>query len=95
MVRKLSDRLPKRDSPARFWMHVPAGIGTVLAITVSPLAAIMVFVAFLVYEIVEDWRIGDHGYIDVAGFIGGIWAGIVILFVIQKLEWLGSFPGGF
>lgn len=55
----------------------------------------MVFVAFLVYEIVEDWRIGDHGYIDVAGFIGGIWAGIVILFIFQKLEWLGSFPGSF
>lgn len=87
-LRRLSERLPKKGSPARFWMHVPAGLLTALAITVSPLVAIMLFVGFLAYEVVEDWRLGDFGYIDIEGYVGGLWVGAGILVVLFTLKWL-------
>lgn len=90
-LRRLSERLPKRDSPTRFWMHFPVGVLTIFAILISPLAAVMAFIAFLAYEIVEDWKIGDHAYIDIAGYTGGIWLGIVVLFLLQVFEIIGTF----
>jgi len=82
-LRRLSERLPKRGDPHRFWMHVPVGIGAVLAIIVSPVAAVMIFGAFLAYQFLEDWRIGDHSYIDVNGFSAGLFVGVGILAVVQ------------
>ena len=78
-LRKLSERLPKRDDPARFWMHVPVGAGCALVVLVSVPVAIMCFVGFLAYQALEDWRIGDHSYIDVSGFNAGLFVGAGVL----------------
>ena len=82
-LRKLSERLPKRGDDKRFWMHIPVGIIAVLTIIVSPVAAVMLLVTFLVYQVMEDWKIGDHSYIDINGFMAGIFAGIAILAIVQ------------
>jgi len=81
-LRKLSERLPKRDDPKRFWMHLPLGVGITLGVLVSPVAAVMCFVSFIAYETLEDWRIGDHSYIDIAGYMAGACLGLGILAVV-------------
>jgi len=32
----------------------------------------MLFLGFFVYELNEDWRIKDHAYIDICGFLWGV-----------------------
>lgn len=81
-LRKLSDRLPKRTDPKRFWMHIPVGIGVTLGTLVSPEGAAFLLALFIVYEVLEDWRIGDHSYIDVAGAMFGSGVGLGILAVV-------------
>lgn len=82
-LRKYTDRLPKRGSPARFWMHVPLGIVTMLAVLVSPVAAGLLTATFLAYETLEDWRLHDWSYIDVEGYMAGLVVGIGILVVVE------------
>jgi hypothetical protein len=42
----------------------------------------MFAVGFLIYEILNDWRIKDHSYKDVLGYLYGIGAGAVILYLM-------------
>jgi hypothetical protein len=62
-------------------MHVPAGIFSAVLMSGWPLAGAALFAGFLVYEIVEDWRISDHSYKDVVSYLygfGGTAAAIAI-----------------
>lgn len=72
MVRRLADRLPKRTNLRRLLQHLPVGVGVGAAVLVHPVLAAFLFAGFLAYELLEDWRIGDHSYMDVNGFLIGI-----------------------
>lgn len=58
----------------RLWLHVPGGVlgGIFLVIPVlMPLGVLFNF-SFLVYEVAQDWRIGDKGFKDILGHVVGL-----------------------
>ena len=55
----------------RALLHAPVGVlAAWLCFSLSAIGTPF-FIGFLVYEIVEDWRIKDRGYKDILGFLWG------------------------
>ena len=92
-LRPLANRLPARHDLVRTIMHVPIGIICGLAVLVDPMLAGMIFVAFLAYEILEDWRIGDHSYMDLNGLVFGLIIATVMIALGQGAVWFLGGPG--
>jgi hypothetical protein len=44
---------------------------------------LVIIICFLAYEISEDWRIKDHAYIDIRGFLAGFVVGIVVIELVR------------
>jgi len=86
-LRPLANRLPARHDLVRTLMHIPIGIICGLAVLVNPVLAVMIFAAFLAYEILEDWRIGDHSYIDLNGLVFGLIIAAVLIALGQGTVW--------
>jgi hypothetical protein len=70
----------------RFWMHVPHGIGIGFFTLAHPALGIGFLVVVCFYQLIEEWRIHDLSYKDVAGYGGGIPAGS-LLWLLAK-PWL-------
>ena len=86
-LRHPEDRLPAEHDMVRALLHVPVGAGVPLAaLWVDPIIAAVAGLGFLVYEVSEDWRIADHSYQDIAGFVYGIFGGVAIRALIQHYE---------
>jgi len=69
----------------RTFQHIPHGLLVgALAILNSPLMWAFL-VGFLVYEVIEDWRIADHSYIDIQGFLIGL--AVAAIFYIGYRIW--------
>lgn len=88
-LRPLANRLPARHDLVRTLMHVPVGLIAGLAVLVHPVLALLIGMAFLSYEILEDWRIGDHSYIDLNGFVFGVIGatGLIALWQVGVRFW--------
>lgn len=56
----------------RIAIHLLAGLGTGILLAVVPVVGAALTLGFLVYEVIEDWRINDHSYKDVFGFLLGL-----------------------
>ena len=78
--------------PQRIWDHtwirillhtLDAGI-TMGLYLINPIWGVMFFIAFLYYEILEDWRIVDHSYKDVLGWLIG-W--VIVCGMVKLLGW--------
>jgi len=61
----------KKKALSRGALHSPLGALTVYAGGIHWVYAIVLLVSFLAYEVTEDWRIRDHAYLDIAGYIAG------------------------
>jgi hypothetical protein len=48
-------------------IHVPVGVASAWLGAVSWPVCLVFGASFLAYEVLEDWRIADKSYIDVAG----------------------------
>jgi len=55
----------------RALLHLPVGAFNAWLLTESPAAGAIFFVGFLVYELNEDWRIRDHAWKDLKGWLWG------------------------
>lgn len=60
-------------------LHFPVGVFTAWLGTVSPVTCGVFGAGFLVYEVMEDWRLKDRSYKDVLGYLVGIVVGSFIL----------------
>jgi len=60
-------------------LHFPVGVFTAWLGTVSPVTCGVFGAGFLVYEVMEDWRIKDRSYKDVLGYLVGIVVGSFLL----------------
>ena len=67
----------------RFWIHLPLGIVCALLAYYLPVLGILAFVGFLIYEVIQDWRIHDLSFKDVLGFTSGFIATGVILAILK------------
>ena len=52
-------------------LHFPVGAFSAWLIFVHPVHGILLCVGWLAYEVLEDWRLADRSYLDVAGFLWG------------------------
>lgn len=71
----------------RFFLHMAMGMFTGALLWGWGLAGILMFLGFLAYEVVEDWRIRDRSYRDIFGFLWGF-GGLVTL----RIAWLWFRP---
>ena len=69
----------------RAGLHIPVGIFNVFCLWVNPIYGILFFVGFFAYEITEDWRIKDFGYLDIFGWLIGFALGVTALFIYQNI----------
>lgn len=53
-------------------IHIPVGVIAALAVLAHWSISINFTLAFLAYEITEDWRIKDRGFHDILGFLIGL-----------------------
>ena len=67
----------------RIVMHFPVGCFTGWLLLFYPIAGAVFALSFLVYETLEDWRLGDRGYKDVFGSLIGM---AVVLVVFHFLR---------
>jgi hypothetical protein len=70
-------------SQGRLWLHVPVGLATVAGVWLHPvLGAIMCF-TFMGYQWIEEWRIKDFSYLDIAGYSWGLFGGMMVWMLLS------------
>lgn len=62
-------------------VHMLAGIITILAIQVSFVVPFLLFCGFMIYELNEDWHLGDGAYRDILEYDVGMFVGVLILII--------------
>jgi len=63
----------------RLLEHVPVGAFNAWVLGFNPIIGAIFFVAFIVYELNEDWSIKDQAWQDLAGWLWG--AAIIALLI--------------
>jgi len=69
----------------RWLIHFPLGVYTAILLVSSPWLGWALVSGFLAYEILEDWRIVDHSYIDVKGWLWGIGVAAGIYMIMREV----------
>ena len=75
----------KRQKFKRALLHIPVGVFNIFCGYVSWIYALIFFGSFMVYEVTEDWRLKDHAYIDLYGYLIGLGLGVTGLFLFMTL----------
>ena len=64
--------------------HVLLGVLIIVLTKVNPLASILLFISFIIYELDEDWHINDNAYGDILELmLGMVISSIVYLLYIS------------
>ena len=66
-----------RDDLLRALLHFPVGLFVAWLISWNTGQGVMLGVAFLMYELLNDWRKVDSSYKDVLGYVWGLAIGSV------------------
>lgn len=66
-------------------VHIPVGIFQVFCAWLNPVVGIAFLVAFIVYELSEDWKISDGAWLDIRGYLWGIAIGASGLFLLELI----------
>jgi len=67
----------------RHWAHPLAGITSAFSYLLSPFLPIACIMAFISYEVVQDWRCGTNSYKDIFEFITPFFVTVVILLILK------------
>lgn len=70
------------DATKRLLLHLPVGALTAWLLGQALGLGAIFFVAFMIYELSEDWRIRDLSYKDIAGFLWGFAIAAVLICVL-------------
>ena len=65
-------------------IHVVAGVLTSAAAFMNLPLAVMMFIAFIIYQLDEEYHLKDTAYVDIASYS----AGMYIYFILKKLVFL-------
>jgi hypothetical protein len=66
------------NNNVRAIIHAPVGLFVAMLVNWEPVTAVLLGVAFLSYEVMNDWRKHDDSYHDVLGYVWGLGAGGLI-----------------
>jgi hypothetical protein len=72
-----------RIGPEDVLAHFFFGLLSSLSVIVSPVLTVISFLIFLSYELDEQWRIRDTGFIEIMQFGIGFACGMVILLFLK------------
>jgi len=70
----------------RFWLHVPHGTGIAFFTLAHPVLGALFFGVVCLYQVLEECRIHDLSYKDVAGYAGGMPVGAALWYALAP--WL-------
>lgn len=73
--------LTHRFNLPRAALHFPVGIFAAWLTSWNPALGLLLGAGFLLYEVLEDWRIKDHSFLDVYGFLCGLSVGAVAVWL--------------
>jgi hypothetical protein len=62
---------------------VVAGFLTAFFSFVNPVAAVMMFLTFIIYELDEDWHLSDKAFRDILEYGIGLYVGAVVYTIIS------------
>ena len=79
-------RLPAVFSLKRCALHIPVGLIAGLSLVYLLALGWAIVLVFALYEITEDWRIRDHAYIDIIGFLLGLCA-VALVLLPENVSW--------
>jgi len=65
----------------RYLIHIPHGLLAGIALVVRPVVGIGWLVLIISYQFLEDWKISDHSYLDMRGYMIGFVLGLLCLAV--------------
>lgn len=71
-------RVTRKAKIIRAAIHFPVGMLQGFASTKSWSLALTLCLAFLTYEVIEDWRIRDKSYNDIFGYLLGLGSFIIL-----------------
>jgi len=61
--------------------HVTFGFLASVSVLISPVLTIVNFLIFLVYEMEQDWRLGDYAYQELREYGFGFGLGTVVMLI--------------
>jgi len=70
----------------RLIMHLPVGLAVIFLTLVHPIFGSALLLSFVSYEISQDWRKKDCGYLDIAGLCWGVGLGGIAVGVLAYLN---------
>jgi hypothetical protein len=81
----MTEASPGRIGAEDVLAHFFFGLLSSLSVIVSPVLTVISFLIFLSYELDEQWRISDTGYIEIMQFGFGFGLGMIILLFLKVL----------
>jgi hypothetical protein len=79
----LKERIKKLYGFSTNLAHTLLGVLIIVLTKVNPLASILLFISFIIYELDEDWHISDQAYQDILELmVGMVISSIVYLIYI-------------
>ena len=58
--------------------HVLFGVATVFSADVNPVLPVVFFLTFTLYELDEEWSIGDHAFEEMREYGAGLFLGVLL-----------------
>ncbi|MEM4976174.1 MAG: hypothetical protein QXT64_02495 [Desulfurococcaceae archaeon] len=59
-----------------------------LSVIVHPVLPVLALIAFVIYELNEEWHLSDKAYEELAEFMAGMFVGMVMLLADKYLPFL-------
>lgn len=76
----------KQLSPLqRALLHFPVGVFAAFLTHWETAIGAVFAVSFLVYEVIEDWRIHDKSYLDIYGYLFGLGVAGAVIAILGRL----------
>ena len=76
------------EKQKRLLWHIPHGMGISVGVLGNPTLGLSWLALCIVYQVVEDWRIGDNSYLDTRGYLVGMPLGVILWPMLSRLaEW--------
>ncbi|MEM4570939.1 MAG: hypothetical protein QXE66_06495 [Desulfurococcaceae archaeon] len=68
--------------------HVLFGFISTLSVIVHPVLPVLALIAFVIYELNEEWHLRDEAYDELAEFMAGMFTAMIMLLVDRYIPFL-------
>jgi len=86
MIKDYTAGISWKEKLFRAAIHVPAGVITALACQLGWVFGIVCFTGFSLYEINEDKHLHDKAFLDIFGYLVGLYVAVLVLYVLRLVK---------